>query len=109
MRRFIIIACLALAAHPFVLPQEQDRPEEGARPITTRVVPVYPELARKLSLNGIVKLRVTVAPDGVAKGTEVLGGNPLLAKAAQDAISRWRWVAAPRESIELVELRFHPH
>jgi TonB family protein len=106
MRRCLALAVLVIAAHPLLL--AQDQPEAGARTVTTRIAPVYPELARRLNLEGIVKLRVIVAPDGTAKTAQVLGGNPVLAKAAQDAVSRWKWAPAPRETQELVELRFHP-
>lgn len=109
MCRWIAIACLAITLHPFVRAQEPDQRETTDRRITVRVAPVYPELARKMNIEGIVRLRVTVAPDGAAKAAEVLGGNPVLAKAGQDAISRWKWAPAPRESTELVQLRFHPH
>ena len=86
----------------------KDQPNESGRIIIARVAPVYPDLARRMNLEGIVKVRVNVAPDGSAKATEVLGGNPLLAKSAQDAISRWKWAPAPHESVETVQLRFHP-
>jgi hypothetical protein len=42
------------------------------------------------------------------KQSEVLGGNPVLAKAAQDAIRKWRWAAAAQETREEVQLNFHP-
>jgi membrane protein involved in colicin uptake len=51
---------------------------------------------------------VVVAPNGKAKFTQVIGGNPLLAKAAVDAIEKWKWVPAAQETKELVELNFHP-
>jgi hypothetical protein len=38
----------------------------------------------------------------------VIGGNPLLAKAAVDAIEQWKWVPAAQKTKELVELNFHP-
>jgi TonB family protein len=60
-----------------------------------------------MHLEGRVKLLVTVAPDGKPRSNEVVGGNPVLARATQDAISRWRWAAAPHETKEVIELRFH--
>jgi hypothetical protein len=51
---------------------------------------------------------VVVAPSGKAKFTQVIGGNPLLAKAAVDAIEKWKWAPAAQETKELVELNFHP-
>ncbi len=80
----------------------------GSRRVTERSLPAYPELARRLGLKGTVKLQVTVAPDGAVKQSEVLGGNLVLAKAAQDAVRKWRWVAAPQETKEQVQLIFHP-
>ena len=38
----------------------------------------------------------------------LVGGHPVLAKAAVNAIEKWKWVASPDESTELVELHFHP-
>jgi hypothetical protein len=51
---------------------------------------------------------VVVTPSGKAKFTQVIGGNPLLAKAAIDAIEKWKWAPAPQETKELIELIFHP-
>ena len=85
----------------------QDQPE-GKRAIVDRVVPVYPDLARRAQIHGTVRVGVVVAPNGKAKFTQVIGGNPLLAKAAVDAIDKWKWVPAAQETKELVELNFHP-
>jgi TonB family protein len=105
MRRYFAVAILAISVWPCLA---QERAEGAARAVTTRIVPVYPELAGRMHLAGVVKMRVTVAPDGAAKTVEVLGGNPVLVKAAQDAVLRWRWVAAPQETKELIELHFQP-
>jgi hypothetical protein len=51
---------------------------------------------------------VVVTPSGKVKFTQVIGGNPLLAKAAVDAIEKWKWAPAAQETKELVELNFHP-
>jgi len=71
-------------------------------------VPAHPELARRLNLVGLVRLRVPVAPDGKPKLIEVVGGNPVLTKAAEDAVLRWKWAPGPQETKELVQLNFHP-
>lgn len=89
-----------------VLAQEEH--SGSTRRIVSRAVPVYPEMARKMGLEGTVKLRVTVASNGRVKFVETLGGSPLLAKAAEDAIYKWKWIAGKEESKELVEMRFHP-
>jgi TonB family protein len=84
----------------------QDQPD--VRPIANRVAPSYPDLARRMNLQGSVRLRVTVAPDGSAQSIETIGGNPVLVKAAQDAVNRWKWVPGPKQTKEVVELKFVP-
>ena len=106
MRRWIAVVVLALCSVGVGTAQEQS--EGSARPIVTRVVPLYPELARKWNFEGVVKLRVTVASDGSVKGSDVVGGSPLLIKSAQDAVARWKWSPAPHETKEVVELKFRP-
>ena len=97
---------LAFSMAPAVM--AQDGTAVGGRRVMERAAPVYPELARRLGLQGTVKLQVTVGPDGAVKQSEVLGGNPVLAKAAQDAVRKWRWAAAPQETKEQVQLNFRP-
>ncbi len=89
----------------FSLAQE---PSDVTRKIVSRVVPDYPELARKMQITGTVRVEITVGPNGKAKFTQVVGGSPVLAKAAVDAIEKWKWATAPQESKELIELNFHP-
>jgi protein TonB len=72
------------------------------------VNPVYPELARRLQMSGVVKLRATVAPDGSVKSIQTVGGHPVLIKAAQDAVTNWKYVPAPSETQELIEVNFKP-
>ena len=88
LRNWITASVLAFSMAPAVM--AQDGTTDGGRRVTERAAPVYPELARRLNLEGVVKLRVTVSPDGAFKQSEVLGGNPVLAKAAQDAVRKWR-------------------
>ena len=82
--------------------------EQSTRKVQHRVVPVYPELARKMQLRGTVRVEVVVSPNGKVRSTEVKGGSPVLAIAAVEAITKWTWAAAPSESTELIELNFHP-
>jgi TonB family protein len=56
-----------------------------------RVQPVYPEQARSLRLEGQVVLRATVTENGALRDLKVLSGHPLLARAALDAVSKWRY------------------
>lgn len=98
------LVLLGTTLQPAVLAQAT---EASGRKIVSRVTPVYPELARKMNVEGSVKLLVTVAPNGIAKNVEAVGGSPLLVKAAEDAMYKFRWAAAAQESKELIEIRFH--
>lgn len=56
-----------------------------------RVTPVYPPLARQARIQGPVVLRAMVGRDGRIQGLQVIGGHPMLTKAAIDAVQQWRY------------------
>jgi TonB family protein len=72
----------------------------------TKVAPIYPDLARRMNINGVVKVMVTVAPNGTVKDAKLVGGHPVLANAALDAVKKWRFEVSPQESTGVVEFRF---
>jgi TonB family protein len=76
------------------------------RAVVSRVAPAYPELARRMHVSGKVVLLVTIQPDGKVSGTKVESGHALLAPAAQDAVSRWRFVPAPEASESEIDVNF---
>lgn len=76
------------------------------RKIVSRVTPTYPELARKMHIRGVVRVEAVVRPNGNVKTTRVLGGNPVLVDAAQDAVVRWKFEPAQGETTEIVQLAF---
>ena len=81
---------------------------ELVRRAKSRVEPSYPELARKMSITGVVKVEVVVSPNGSVKDARVVGGHPVLATAALDAARRWRFEPAPAESTGVIEFKFAP-
>jgi TonB family protein len=81
--------------------------DEGKRKVKSKVAPAYPELARRMSVTGKVKIEVIVAPDGHVKSTRAVGGHPLLVQACQDAVKEWKFVAAPEETTQIVEFDFN--
>ncbi|HEX8815241.1 MAG TPA: energy transducer TonB [Terriglobales bacterium] len=83
---------------------------QNARPrvVKTRVAPVYPRLAQQYHLEGSVNLAVIVAPNGHVKSSKVIGGNPLLAQAAQEAIKKWEFEPAQQETTEVIAITFQP-
>lgn len=83
--------------------------EEITRKVKTKVAPSYPELARRMSISGVVKVQVVVAPNGTVKNTKVVGGHPLLVNAAVDAVKKWRFENASEETTGVVEFKFDPN
>jgi TonB family protein len=59
-----------------------------------RVLPVYPEVARRARVEGAVILQVVVERDGSITQIEVVRSQPLFDQAAIDAVSRWRYKPA---------------
>jgi len=60
-----------------------------------------------MNLGGTVKVLAVVAADGNVKSVEPVGGSPVLIKAAQDAVAKWKF-APGAESKEPIELHFTP-
>lgn len=84
----------------------QDAQNEIVRRAKSKVQPEYPELARKMSLSGTVKVAVVVAPNGTVKEAKVMGGHPVLANAALEAVKKWRFEPAAAESSGVVDFKF---
>ncbi len=76
------------------------------RKVATRVAPVYPELAKKMHIRGVVRVEAVVKPNGIVKATRILGGNPVLLEAAKDAVTKWKFETAQSETTEVVQLSF---
>jgi TonB family protein len=106
LRKHYIIIILAAGLLWPVEPRAQEANAEGKRPVVSRVAPQYPELAKRMNLRGSVRLVATVAPTGKVKSTDILGGSPVLAKAAQDAVMKWRFAVRPVETRETIEIKF---
>jgi TonB family protein len=87
----------------------QDSDNEIVRRAKSKVQPVYPDLARKMNITGTVKVQVVVAANGAVKDAKVVGGHPVLASAALDAVKKWRFEPAPGESTGVVDFKFEPH
>jgi TonB family protein len=80
--------------------------DESKRKIKTRVAPIYPELAKRMSVGGKVKIEVVITPDGHVRSTKVVGGHPLLVQACQDAVKEWKFLPAADETTQIVEFTF---
>ena len=82
--------------------------QEVDRKVKSKVSPEYPDLARRMNITGVVRVQVTVAPNGTVKNAKLVGGHPLLANAAMEAVKKWHFEVGPQESTGIVEFRFDP-
>lgn len=55
------------------------------------VKPVYPPLARQAGVQGEVILQAVIGKNGRIENLRVVSGNPMLVKAARDAVIQWRY------------------
>jgi len=81
---------------------------ESRRKVRVLAKPQYPDLARKLNLTGVVKIEVTIGPDGKVKRTHIIGGNPVLATEADRAAMQSEFEPGPKETTEIIEFKFSP-
>lgn len=59
--------------------------------IERQVQPMYPPQALERGLEGRVLLRGVVTEDGRVRDLKVVNGDPLLARAAMEAVAQWRY------------------
>jgi TonB family protein len=76
------------------------------RAVKSRVSPVYPEIAKRMRVSGQVKLEAAVDAQGKVTDVKELSGNHTLALAAKEALMHWRFVPAPSDTNETVEINF---
>jgi TonB family protein len=79
--------------------------------LTTKVDPVYPEIARQSRVEGVVILEVRTDTTGKVKDVMVLRSIPLLDQAAIDAVRQWVYKpliveGKPVEAVFTVTVRF---
>ncbi len=111
--KFRVFAALAVLATVLAAPAvwapkaiSQDAPSEAKRKVRSKVEPQYPATAKAMNITGRVKVEATISADGHVLGTRVIGGSPLLVNAAVDALEKWRFEPAAKDSTEVFEFDF---
>lgn len=56
-----------------------------------RVQPTYPQIARSARIQGQVLLSALISKQGTIENLRVLAGHPMLVRAAEEAVSQWRY------------------
>src|ERR1051325_10044858 len=110
MTRWTAILTLLFAATILICPQQSLSQDDGEakRKVTSRVMPDYPDMARRMSLRGVVKVDAVVGSNGIVKTVEIRGGHPVLAQAAVAAVRKWKWEPTSHDTREPVEVKFEP-
>ena len=62
-----------------------------------------------MHVTGKVKIEATISADGHVTSTKVIGGSPLLVGSALEALKKWRYEPAAKETTEVVEFEFAGH
>jgi protein TonB len=88
-----LILCAAVAVmalHAQDVPKRVS-PEAVLSAASTKVQPEYPDVAKKLGIEGKVDLEAVVDEAGSVAKVETVTGNPILARAGADALKRWKF------------------
>jgi TonB family protein len=78
--------------------------QQVERKIKVTSQPEYPELARRMNIQGVARVLLTVSPDGKVMNVRELGGNPVLLSALVQAVKKWRYERA--DAATNIEVRF---
>jgi protein TonB len=84
---------------------------EAARAALSKASPDYPEMARQLKMQGTVELEAVISEDGSMEDVRIVSGNPVLTKAAAQALRKWKFTPVTEggkavKAVAPVELAF---
>ena len=96
--RIALLACMGVMAMPALAASE--------RAVRARVMPMYPEIAKRMHIFGLVKIEATVDADGKVTAVKTLDGNKLLSVSAEEAVKKMKFASGTAETTEVVEIDF---
>jgi protein TonB len=68
----------------------REDPDQLQQHLLSSRPPVYPDIAKRAGVQGIVRLQVRATKDGRVEVDKILSGSPTLAEAAIAAVKQWR-------------------
>ena len=109
-KKTVVFLCLLLIRAAVIAgtPDAWGQDQETIRKTKSKVEPMYPALARRMKISGIVKVDLIVAANGTVKDAKVVGGHPVLANAVLDAVRKWHFEPGPQDTTETLQFRFDP-
>ena len=79
------------------------------RKLVYKVAPKYPRELKQNEIGGVVRLSVSISPNGSVGKITPIGGNPILVDAATVAVKQWKYVPADHPTTSEIQLDFIPH
>ena len=76
------------------------------RPIKTRAAAIYPEIAKRMRIQGVVYVEAVVDARGKVDSARTVTGNIILAPAAEDAVRKWTFEPGAGTSKVKVDVSF---
>jgi protein TonB len=113
-----VLSGLVGSTAPAVRPPAPPPPERiriggqvASAQLTSQTKVAYPAAARKLRIQGMVRLEAIISKDGTVENLAVISGHQLLNQAAIDAVKQWRYQPTmlngePVEVITTVDVTF---
>ena len=98
----VLLALLSPAS-----PQAQNAP--SVRKLVYKVAPKYPRELKQNAIGGIVRLSISISPNGSVGKISPIGGNPILVDAATLAVKQWKYAPADHPTTTEVQLDFIPN
>ena len=96
---------------PDVAPKTDDAAAANRTPrkLLKKVDPVYPQDLKRRSIGGTVKLDLKISANGNVEKIAIVGGNPILADSAAQAVNKWQYAPAGASSTMLLNVEFNPN
>ncbi|HYL12061.1 MAG TPA: TonB family protein [Terriglobales bacterium] len=88
-----IVQAATPASVPRVAPAQMLKVSQGVTQglLLKRVQPNYPHQAMQMHIQGAVQLQAVISKNGSISSINVLSGDPILARAAVDAVKQWKY------------------
>jgi TonB family protein len=64
---------------------------EALTSVQAKVEPEYPPMAKQLKIAGSVEIEAVITESGTVEKVNIVKGNPMLTKAAADAVIKWKF------------------
>jgi TonB family protein len=76
------------------------------RLVKSKVPPIYPELAKRMKITGIVKIEAVVDATGKVTSVKTISGSSALQNAAEEAVRKWKFVSGEGNATVDVDVSF---